>query len=209
MSEDLDELERGGSETPDGGETEHFCPECGEGFDSKPKLGLHRFRKHGIRGSSESSQRRRGTTDKAPRRKTVPAGGQPRRSKLVAATLRELADMSDGIRGRFGDDDATIADTIRRDADKMGEALAALAERLGVLGLLIDTLFGAGGPLGLFMAFGPTLRKTMGAGRAHREARQQAQLAALQAEYEQVLAESGLEAAQEWAAGHGLEIARS
>lgn len=207
--DDGDELEHGGSEKGDGADTEHFCPECGDGFDSKAKLGLHRFRKHGVRGSSDSSKRRRGGTDKQPARKTQQskAAGKPQRSRLVATGLKEFADMADGLRGRFALDELSIADTIRRDADKMGEALASLAERFGFLGLLIDVLFGPAGPLGLFVAFGPTLRKTVASGRDRRSARDEARLTALQAEYEQVLAEQGVVAAQEWAEHHGLEVA--
>lgn len=208
IDDDADELEHGGSEKGDGAGTEHFCPECGDGFDSKAKLGLHRFRKHGVRGSSDSSKRRRGGTDKTPARKQQPkAAGRPQRARLVETGLKEFADMADGLRGRFALDDLSIADTIRRDADKMGEALASLAERFGFLGLLIDVVFGPAGPLGLFVAFGPTLRKTVASGRDRRSARDEARLNALQAEYEQVLAEQGVVAAQEWAEHHGLEVA--
>lgn len=216
--DDDDGLERGGVVDVDGGADEYTCPECGDTFDSRAKLGLHRFRKHGVRGSSESSRRRAskngGGKDPAPKRErssSSSSGGnsRSRRSRLVSETLTELADLGDGLRGRFADDGRSIADTIRRDADKMGEALAGLAERgmFAFLGPIIDAIFGAGGPLSVFVAFGPTLRKTLAAGGERRDRRDAARLEQLQLEYERILGEQGFAAAQEWATANGLEIA--
>jgi hypothetical protein len=183
------------------------CPECGQGFATKATLGYHRWREHGVRGSSRRSAAKRkagGGGESEPRR---PREGvsKGRRAQLVSETMRELADLADSLRGRALADSATIADTIRRDADRMGDALAGLAERsiFGFLGPIIDALFGAGGPLSLVTAFGPTVRKTMAA----RPRREGDDLTALQTEYERIYVEESPAAAAEWAQQQGLEVA--
>jgi len=115
--------------------------------------------------------------------------------------MRELADLADSLRGRAESDGLTIADTIRRDANRMGDALAGLADRsmFGFLGLIIDALFGAGGPLSLVTAFGPTARKTIAA-RPRRE------LDERQVEYERIYQDDGPEAAEAWARAQGLQV---
>lgn len=211
MSTAADELDLDGDE---GGEDvvgrdgddqpQHECPECSRGFASKATLGFHRWRVHGVAGSSRKSKEAGsagGSEGKPERRPARPSKG--RRAQLVSETMRELADLADSLRGRAESDGLTIAGTIRRDADRMGDALAGLAERsmFGFVGLLIDALFGAGGPLSLVTAFGPTARKTMEA-----RPRRVGDLDDRQAEYERIYQEEGPEAAETWARSKGLQV---
>lgn len=187
------------------------CPECGKTFSSKLLLGSHRFREHGVRGSSKSAdKRRRGTAGKRRRSSssTPPdRSARSKRARMVAETATELADLFEGSTANV--DSLTIAGVIRRDADRMGDTLAALAERslFGWLGPVIDNLFGAGGPLSFLRAFGPTARKFLAA-RPARPADDDAGSVdpALQAEFEARLERDGLEAATAWAQAAGLEV---
>jgi hypothetical protein len=196
-------LEAGGTGEDGDGAVEHLCPECGQGYATKATLGFHRWKVHGVRGSSRK-QKKGGGGEGEPRRQREGVS-KSRRAQLVSETMRELADLADSLRGRAQVDAATIADTIRRDADRMGDALAGLAERsiFGFLGPIIDALFGAGGPLSLVTAFGPTVRKTMAA----HPRREGGDLAALQAEYERLYVDEGPTVANEWAVQNGLEVA--
>lgn len=195
-------LEEGGVGRDGDGATQHECPECGEGFASKSRLGFHRWKEHGVAGARRRSGKGAGGDEGKPdRRPSRPS--KTRRAQLVSETARELADWIDSLAGRAEPDSLTIADTIRRDADRMGDALAGLAERslFGFLGLIIDALFGAGGPLSLVTAFGPTARKTMAARPRHED------LDDRQAEYERIYQADGSEAAATWARSQGLEVA--
>jgi hypothetical protein len=222
MTDDLDELgggdvgegERGGVERVDGGADEYACDVdgCGRTFESAASLGMHRWAAHKIRGRGRDKKSASGsggdgrTNEGTPRRNTPPQS-QSKRARLVSETATELADLIDSARGRLIADGLTIADTIRRDADRMGEALAGLAGRnlfgLGSLvGALIDNLFGSGGPLSLLTAFGPTLRKTLDA----RPRREPDELAAMQAEFNRMYEQDGPEVAHAWAIEQGLVV---
>lgn len=188
----------------------HVCPECGESFGSKIGLGAHRRAKHGVLGINAKKERR----ERAPRRNDTPrpAGSRSKRATLVEQTLKEVADLIE----RRGDnvDAYTFAQILRRDADKIGSWLAALAERrmFAGLGPIIDNLFGDGGPLSAITALGPTLRKLLSArprrerdsGEDHPSGLTGAQL---QAEFERIMHEEGEDKALRWAALNGIEVA--
>lgn len=145
---------------PDGDEAaggDLDCPECGKTFASKLALGAHRAQAHGVRGSSQRSKRRQrnaaGDGERRPvgrPRKTAAADAEParqaRRRKAVRETLTEIVSFTDEARGR-GDDTGggDLADVIRRDADKIANSIAWLAERFNPMGRLIDLAFGHGG----------------------------------------------------------------
>lgn len=202
---DLDVDDRETTSAGGDGNDGHPCPECGEQFDSAVKLGLHRKREHGVEGVN-ARKRRRGR-DAAPRdRETArpnPAS-RSRRGRLVSETLVELANLIE----RRGDnvDDLTFAAILRRDADRIGGWLAALAERrmFAGLGPIVDNLFGDGGPLSAITALGPTVRKLV----ASRPRRQpgDGEFDRLAAEYERIVAADGEDAALRWAALNGLEV---
>lgn len=180
----------------------HECPECGRSFSTAMGLGLHRSREHGVKGINRR-RKESGGRDRAPRR-TRETHSRSDRSRLVSESITELVDLFQ----RRGDNVAamSVADVLRRDADKIGDALASLAERqlFSALGPVIDTLFGAGGPLSFITALGPTFRKLL-AGRPPRR-HVDDELAQLQAEYERIYTHEGPERALTWAALNGLEV---
>lgn len=201
---DLDELDvddpGAGASDSDGVE----CPDCGLTFDNKIKLGIHRAKEHGIEGINKRKRgRSSGDRDAAPERPHRPSPQtKTKRARLVSETLVELADLLE----RRGDnvDALTVAGVIRRDADKIGNALAGLAERrmFAPFGPIIDALFGDGGPLSFITALGPTFRKLIAA-RPHRAPDESAQI---QAEFERLVADQGEDYALRWAALNGIEV---
>lgn len=188
----------------------HVCPECGQSFGSKIGLGAHRRAKHGVLGVNASKDGRK--REGSPRRNEPRPASKSRRATLVEQTLKEVADLIE----RRGDnvDAFTFAEILRRDADKIGSWLAALAERrmFAGLGPIIDNLFGDGGPLSAITALGPTLRKLLSArprrehdtGEDHPSGLTSAQL---QAEFERIMHEEGEDKALRWAALNGIEVA--
>lgn len=187
------------------------CPECGKVCSNKITLGMHRRSEHGVignrkkKGKSSSSS----SSSSRPKRQTAAAdtGRRSKRARLVSETATELADLFE----RKVENVAALsmAEIIRRDADKMGASLAALAERsiFGWLGPVIDNLFGDGGPLSILRAFGPAARKFV-AMRPERAEPAPDVDPILQAEFEQRLATDGEDAAYQWAASQGLEVRR-
>lgn len=187
------------------------CPECGKVCSNKITLGMHRRSEHGIVGnrkkkgkSSSSSSSSKSTRRPSPAADT---GRRSKRARLVSETATELADLFE----RKVENVAalTLAEIIRRDADKMGAALAAVAERsiFGWLGPLIDNVFGDGGPLSILRAFGPTARKFVSM-RPEQPAPPPDVDPLLQAEFEQRIVTDGEDAAYAWAAQQGLEVRR-
>jgi hypothetical protein len=58
----------------------------------------------------------------------------------------------------FGGDDLSFVETLKRDADRVGHGIAALAENFKPFGIVIDKVFGATGPLAIFVALAPSIR---------------------------------------------------
>jgi hypothetical protein len=146
------------------------CPECGKRFKRAMHRGLHRRKAHGILGSAKKdrapsrggARRSRSSSPASDLGGSQPGstGGESRRRKAIKDTLFELADLADSVMGRRGlAIDTTLPEIVRRDADRQAAAIAGLASRFEPLGVLIDVVFGAGGPLSFLLAFGPTLRK--------------------------------------------------
>lgn len=114
----------------------HVCPECGAEYKLAMHLGLHRRREHGVQGSAKQS---------SPKRKRTSSGGgrdstQTRRRKAISETLLELVTFSDDLRGQSVIDTSSLADVIRRDADRIADAIAAWAEKAPPVGALIDII---------------------------------------------------------------------
>lgn len=153
----LEELDREEETDASAGDSEAdslVCPDCGETLSSKMLLGAHRFHKHGIRGSSGKAKKRRGeSSGRGPGRpRTTAAAGddgetarQKRRRRAVKETLVELTSFTDELRGRGLAPAEDLADVIRRDADKIANSVAWIAERFNPLGRMIDLGFGHGG----------------------------------------------------------------
>ena len=161
------------------------CPECGNDFETKQKLGVHRRNEHGVASTRNDKK------DGAPRREPkADSARQAQRRTLVKETILELVDTTDELRGRSTEAILDLADVIRRDADKMASALAALAERgpFVLLGVVIDKLLGAGGPFSLLRAFAPTARQMLARARDSRVENAAVQ-AQFDAEVEQMMAD--------------------
>lgn len=149
-----DELEP--NETDQDEQDGPVCPECGESFTSALSLGAHRFHKHGIKGSKPKPQpgRKRGRPRMAAAGDDAPESGrQARRRRAVKETLIELVSFTDEARGRADGEVDDLADVIRRDADKIANSVAWIAERFLPLGRAIDLLFGHGGALTVARGF--------------------------------------------------------
>lgn len=204
----LAELDGRRSDDDDRGGAGLECPECGKVCSNKITLGMHRRSEHGVIGNRKKKGKSSSSSSSS-RPKRQPAasdtGRRSKRARLVSETATELADLFE----RKVENVAALsmAEIIRRDADKMGASLAALAERsiFGWLGPVIDNLFGDGGPLSILRAFGPTARKFVSM-RPERPAPPPDADPLLQAEFEQRLATDGEEAAYAWAAAQGLEV---
>lgn len=106
----------------------HVCDVegCGRSFKLAAHLANHKRSAHGI-GVSKPVDGAGGGE-----------GRQARRRKDIRETIVEFVAFADEMRGRSDGDAATFADTIRRDADKIADALAAWCERLSPLGSLVD-----------------------------------------------------------------------
>lgn len=141
-----------------GANDELVCPECEAAgnhvtFASPLNLGAHRRMAHGVagkgRGKSGGSKRRTSTSTNPPKGSRV-----ERRRKAVAETLRELVEFRDAARGdAFAGEPEHLADVIRRDADRIAQAVAWIAERVNPLGHGIDLLLGHGGPVTVLRGF--------------------------------------------------------
>ena len=203
---ELDDGRRSDDADRDGAGLE--CPECGKVCSNKITLGMHRRSEHGVIGNRKKKGKSSSSSSK-PKRQPAAAdtGRRSKRARLVSETATELADLFE----RKVENVAalSLAEIIRRDADKMGASLAALAERsiFGWLGPVIDNLFGDGGPLSILRAFGPTARKFVSMRPERPEPPPDAD-PLLQAEFEQRLANDGEDAAYQWAASQGLEVRR-
>lgn len=166
MSDDGDDLDGidndtgddgGGNNQPAAGDgepavDEHgnvVCPECGESFETKVGLGVHRKREHGIE-SKRRRRRKRDKTDPAPNRKTRGSSG---RKQKIKETLEEVAALLDELQGQGAEIPDRLADILRMDADKLAGFLAFAADRVSPFGLLVDSSFGRGGPLAGVRAF--------------------------------------------------------
>ena len=213
MSDDAD-LFDGGSDDDAEPTSGHACPECGQEFANRVRLGMHRRAEHGILGKNASAAAGKGKRHASPRRPAGAAAAASRssRSRKISESLTELVDLFE--RRTDNIDAHTLAEIIRRDADKIGEALAALADRrmFAPLGTAIDLLFGTGGPLSFLTALGPTVRKLLAGrtqARAERRAaaeHERAEADRLEAEYQAVLRDEGPDAARHWAATRGLQV---
>lgn len=179
------------SDPADATET-HACPECGDEFQSKVRLGIHRRSAHGVIGGRAGRKQR--AADASPEREPKDdRGRQGRRKREVAGTLRELADLAADFRGRDGGSDLPehLADLIRRDADPIATSIAAIAEKLTPLGTIVDWTCGRGGLLTIATGFSGLLRWLLRSGR-NRNA-QSAEQQQMQIQYD-ALVESGLSA---------------
>lgn len=121
-------------------------------------------------------------TDRRPHRSTATARRQAERKRNVKETLLETAELLDALRGRTEDQEAeSLVEIVRRDADRMAETLASMADRFDPAAFVVDHLFGAGGPLSILTSFGPFLRSLIVQAREIR-ARQVAEWEAMQEE---------------------------
>lgn len=145
-----------------GSSDELVCPDCDAGpFTSKLSLGAHRYHKHGVKGTAghkKSSGRPRGRPPGSKNRGEAGASEgesarQARRRKAVRDTLVEFVSFMDEARGRSDAPAADLSDVIRRDADKIANSVAWIAERFLSLGRMIDLLLGHGGPLTVARGF--------------------------------------------------------
>jgi hypothetical protein len=186
------------------------CPECGKPFTSPMQLGAHRSQAHGVKGGSRAAAKRRGELPPEeerrgpgrPRKDGSPArprhgGGsrQERRRKAVQDTLIELVSFTDEARGRDTGPPVDLADVIRRDAAKIANSVAWLAERFNPLGRVIDLGFGHGGVITIARGFLGVGTWTLGHWRQLLEQRSAVDPTELTAEQvaEQMQAEHGAE----------------
>jgi hypothetical protein len=150
----------------------HVCPECGEEFSSPMRLGLHRYQKHGIRGRDAQRKAAGGGSRRSTSASRPGESRQAKRRRAVRETLLELTDFTDELRGRGRTEPVDLADVIRRDADKIADALAHAAERFNPLAFAIDKLAGHGGVITFargFLGLGTWLARKWRQGLAARE----------------------------------------
>ena len=95
--------------------------------------------------------RKRGPRKQAP----VMSAKLEARGQKIAETIREI---SGWIRRHAPQEELGFADTIERDATKIGGALASLGNRFKLVGRTMDLLFGEGGPLSILVALSPSIR---------------------------------------------------
>ena len=77
-----------------------------------------------------------------------------RRAGKVTATIREATHW----KLKRDPEALSFTETVERDAEQLGHAIAAAAERFRPAGLLIDLLFGEAGPLSILVALAPSIR---------------------------------------------------
>lgn len=95
-----------------------------------------------------------------PRKRNRGTGGSTssrfeRRAGKIAETIQQAT------RWTLGSSDAKdlpFVETVERDADKIGHALAAVGEWFDPVGRLIDVVFGLTGPLAVFVGLSPSLQ---------------------------------------------------
>lgn len=115
-------------------EKKHVCEICGESFALAMHKGTHKKNVHGIAGQGSHKKKRTGST----------AGPVPESSRKtkVKRTLVELADLTDGIRGRGGGElPRELSGVIRRDADQLATVITFAADRVGGVKWFVDTVF--------------------------------------------------------------------
>lgn len=78
-----------------------------------------------------------------------------RRAGKVKETILEAVKWA-GL--DFGGEELSFVETLKRDADRVGHGIAALAENFKPFGVVIDKVFGATGPLAIFVALAPSIR---------------------------------------------------
>lgn len=164
-----------GTQPGDAEQQGHACPECGEAFATPALLGAHRYRAHGVKGTSKRTGRRRRQTsgaDASPRRPEQEPASRSRRARAVEETLTEIVATVEAVRGERTEA-LDLAGTVRKDAPKMGRATAALAEKIAPLAFFVDNFLGPAGPLMLARAFLPTARQLFYRWRAAMAARAQ------------------------------------
>lgn len=91
-----------------------------------------------------------------PRRRKPPTAGRGERlAAKITETIRELCRW-----GAPPADDGSLGlrDTLRRDADRIGAAAAAVVARNPAIERAADLLFGEGGPLQILIALAPSVR---------------------------------------------------
>jgi hypothetical protein len=122
-------------------------------------------------GDDDAGDGGKGTDKGKPKRgpgrppKRMPA---PELERRIPESLAEVADWLDG--GAVDVEVNTLADLIRRDAEKMAEVAAALAQRVSPVAWLVERLVGKAGPLSALRAFGPTVRRVLSEAAAKRRA---------------------------------------
>ncbi len=110
---------------------EFVCPECGETFKLALHAGVHRRQKHGVKSPNAEKNRKETERRRAKRgRDSAPSSRpEPARKTRIARMLRDVANLSDDIRGRESIDlPEQLSDVIRRDADQLATLLNGLAE---------------------------------------------------------------------------------
>lgn len=139
------------------------------------------------------------TRPKRTRRKRVdprPAQARvERRGTKIEATIKEVVKW---VRRSAPDEDLDFLGTVERDAPGIGHAIAAVGERFKGVGFVLDALFGADGPIAIFIALAPSIRVGRAELRAKLQARREARIRE---------AEAAQLAAAEWAAEHPEEDA--
>lgn len=99
-----------------------------------------------------------------------PAEEKPKRRRRQTATVsssrlekragKVKETIVEATRWRLRGDDETLGfvETVKRDADRIGHAVAAIGERVKPFGRMIDLLFGEAGPLSILVALAPSIR---------------------------------------------------
>lgn len=142
MSDEPDEQQ----EEKDGRPTQNedgqwVCPECGEAYRLAIQLGAHRKSKHGVSGSSRSTRqaKERKQREGSPQRSRGVSAQQERKRKIAKA-LRDLADLSEDLRGHGGGKPLPerLAVIIREDADALATLIASAAEHVNPVAFFVD-----------------------------------------------------------------------
>ena len=131
----------------------HVCPECGETFKLAMTMGAHRAKVHGVPGSSKTTKYTRRGRPPGSRNKERTSSPHESRRKAIRETLIEFVDFADELGGRSDQKPKDIRDVIRRDADKLGDSIAYLADRFNPLGLVVDATMGHGGVISMARGF--------------------------------------------------------
>lgn len=110
-------------------------------------------------GGQVSEQQQPETRKRTRTRKTTAAPTSNSRLERRAAKVKEtILEAVQWVGLDFGGEELSFVETLKRDADRVGHGVAAIAENFKPFGVVIDKVFGVTGPLAIFVALAPSIR---------------------------------------------------